>query len=161
MARQQSDREDLLAEAAGLLPRGELLVPNFADPVVVGARGNQAWSLYFGPDLVYHFNSAGELRRAFADERIVKAEAEKLVSLTKQQDATAVNLLRHEFTREEQGKFMDVLTTNVRSLLAAVDSGKAKVLREIPAEGELLKVLRQWLDRLELPPAVASVPNVS
>ncbi len=161
MARQQSDREDLLTEAAGLFPRGELLVPSCDESIVVGARGNQAWSLYFGPDLVYHFNSAGELRRAFADGRIVKAEAGRLVSLTKNHAATAVNLLRHEFTREEQCNFMAALTANVRSLLAAIDSGKAKVLREIPAEGELLKMLRQWLDRLELPPAVASVPNVS
>ena len=129
-------------------------------PVVVGRRGEQAWSLYFGPDCVFHFNSAGELRRAFMAGRIIKAEAGHLVSLTKQRTDSAVNLLRHEFSPQEQSEFLNLLVENVQLLLSSLEEGTAEVSREIPEGEGVLQVLHEWLATLVLPPAVAAKPNV-
>src|SRR5688572_26999220 len=66
MSRRESDREDLLREATALVERVELLVPGEGEPVVAGFRRDGSLSVFFGPEAVYQFNSAGELRRAFA-----------------------------------------------------------------------------------------------
>ena len=69
MARDESDREDLLREATALVERIELAPADAADDehIVAGFRRDGALSIYFGADPVYHFNSAGELRRAYCD----------------------------------------------------------------------------------------------
>ena len=118
VARNEQDREDLLAEATGLTPRVE-----FADPqgrtVLVGFRGSGASSVYFDAAPVYHFNSSGELRRAFIDGRIYKAEAGRLIALEKLRQAGQVVLQRHELSEKE-----------MRNLLAA----GAKRLRQFALE---------------------------
>ena len=65
MARQEQDREDLLAEGVHLVRRGRLCV----DEVqwVAGWRANLAWSVYENADPVFQFNESGHLRRVYCD----------------------------------------------------------------------------------------------
>src|SRR5262245_38318908 len=72
MARQESDREDLLREATALVERAELKVAGEPEPVTVGFRRDGSLSVFFGSVAVYQFNTAGELRRAFADGLLYK-----------------------------------------------------------------------------------------
>ena len=53
MARQESNREDLMQEATGLFRRVEWTVPFAHDPVVAGFKKNGAFSVYFGAEPVY------------------------------------------------------------------------------------------------------------
>ena len=75
MARNQSDREDLLREATALVERAELRISGWSEPVVVGFRRGGGASLFFGGKEVYQFNAGGELRRAFVAGRLIKASA--------------------------------------------------------------------------------------
>ncbi len=93
MDRQQSDREDLLAEATALVERIELVLPGYAEPIVAGFRASDCASLFFGTDPVYQFNSQRQLRRAFVDGLLYKAECGRLVSLTRTQNVLAVELI--------------------------------------------------------------------
>src|SRR5204863_2544475 len=76
MAREESSREDLLREATALVERIEL-IPNGSTSdgrIVAGFRRNGALSVFFGEDPVYQFNAAGELRRAYTDGKLLKAD---------------------------------------------------------------------------------------
>src|SRR5437588_282047 len=89
MARETTDREDLLREATALVERAELAVADWPEPVVIGFRRDGAASIYFGGDPVYQFNARGELRRAFVADRLFKAEHGILAALDRQRSATA------------------------------------------------------------------------
>src|SRR5262245_37512289 len=83
MARHEQDREDLIREATALIDRCELVDLSGGDPWVVGVRAGGAVSIYLGSDPVYHFNSAGQLRRAFVDGELWTAERGRLVRLAR------------------------------------------------------------------------------
>ena len=69
MARNEEDREDLMAEATALAERVELTVPQESDFVTAGFRRTGHLSLYFGQDPAYHFDEEGRLRRAAVGRR--------------------------------------------------------------------------------------------
>src|SRR5262245_10991650 len=100
MAREESDREDLLREATALVERIELIVDigNAGQHVVAGFRTNGAASIFFGADPVYQFNAAGELRRAYCDGVLIKGSRGRLVSLSRKRLANESLLLSCEFT---------------------------------------------------------------
>ncbi|MCA9269139.1 MAG: hypothetical protein KDA41_11745, partial [Planctomycetales bacterium] len=83
MAKQQHDREDLLREATALVVRAELQLNSDAHPVVAGFRQGGEASFYFGFDPVFQFNSERQLRRAFYDGRLIKAEQGALIALAR------------------------------------------------------------------------------
>jgi hypothetical protein len=73
MARDETKREDLLAEATALVERIQI-VSQSAGTITAGFRANGALSLFFDEDPAYHFNSAGELRRAYCAGLLIKAD---------------------------------------------------------------------------------------
>ena len=85
MARDEHDREDLLAEARALVERVSLQIAGLEQPVFIGFRRDDSASFYLGADRVYQFTSEGQLRRAFVGESPFKAE-----------DGRSVELLRSE-----------------------------------------------------------------
>src|SRR6201999_1137217 len=95
MAREEEARENLLREAVALIARVELKVEGFDEPVVGGFRKDGAASFFFGQQIVYQFNQAGELRRGFFNGKLFKAEDRQLVELTRERIDGNVNLLRH------------------------------------------------------------------
>ena len=83
MARQEVDREDLIAEAVALRRRIELALPGCDNPVVAGYRSTGALSLYFGADPVYQFDERGRLRRAFVGGHLYRTQGTTLAELTR------------------------------------------------------------------------------
>src|SRR5512134_1308657 len=106
MARQESEREDLLREATALVERAELQLPSFAEPIVVGFRSGGAASFFFGSDPVYQFNSTGQLRRAFVAGKLLKAERGRLVALARERTAEEVALVRTGLDPAEQAELL-------------------------------------------------------
>ena len=80
MARFEPYREDLLSEARALVPRASLRTPGIDGPLVAGFRG-EALSLYFCEDPVFHWNDQRQLRKAYWQGQILKAENGRLVAL--------------------------------------------------------------------------------
>ena len=64
MARNESDREDLIREATALRNRIEWKIPDEPELVFAGIRSDGSLAIYFGPDPVYQFSIDGGLRRA-------------------------------------------------------------------------------------------------
>jgi hypothetical protein len=159
MAREESEREDLLREATALVERVEFILPG-ANPAVAGFRPDGAFSVFFGEDPAYHFNAAGELRRAYCDGLLIKATNGRLASLRRERTKHETQLVRHELTVAEQEEFVAVMNDRLQGILASLASESVEVVRQIPQDSDVLARVRAWLTEHQ-EPTIASRPNVS
>lgn len=162
MARNEADREDLLAEATALVERIELWLDNEHPSVVVGFRATGAASLYFGADPAYHFNADGELRRAYLAGRLLKAEEGRLVSLLRERVPGEVRLLRHALDAAETQSLLDDLTRQLQLLHEAIAQPTTRVLGQVPETVDVHSRVTEWLERAlgAGTPRIAARPNV-
>lgn len=147
MARHESDREDLLREATALVERIEVAARNVLpdDNLVVGFRREGAASFYFGADPAYHFNPVGELRRAFCDGLLVKAECGRLVSMRRERTDDEVQLHRHDLSDVEQSQFLERMRLLLKSLASALDRGDYSIVGQVPEDRDVVGRVREWL----------------
>ncbi len=149
MAREESDREDLLREATALVERIEL-VPVKADNgehIVIGFRAAGSMSVYFGGDAAYHFNTSGQLRRAYCDGLLYKAERGKLVSLERVRQEKEVQLVRRPLPDAEQALFLTTMHERLRKLADQCRQNELVSAGQVPAEADVLGRSLAWLDR--------------
>jgi len=150
MARQESEREDLLREATALVERIEL-APSEAgngEHIVMGFRSDGAPSIYFGADPVYHFNSGGQLRRAYCGGLLFKAERGRLISLERVRRENEVLLVRHELLEEEQAKFLTNMHARLRDVVQPCEEHKLVLVGQVPADADVLSRAMSWLSQL-------------
>ncbi|NOZ40120.1 MAG: hypothetical protein GXP24_07830 [Planctomycetes bacterium] len=149
MASKSQDREDLLRDATAFTTRVQLQVSSGerSEVVFAGFRAGGAASFYFDQDPVYHFNSAGQLRRAFVDDYLVKAEAGRLVRLHRQRSDSESALLRDAMTTDEQQTFCCTVLQRLRKLLQRIVEADF-VLEGQVQDDEDDKLAENALDRL-------------
>jgi hypothetical protein len=160
MARNESDREDLLREATALVERIELALPitsrgyhdlalstceSVATSIVIGFRACGAMSIFFGADPVYQLNAAGELRRAYCDGLLFKATRRRLVSLQRVRQPNEVQMVRRDLTDAEQVAFIAKMQARMNAVSDALARGSYQVVGQVPAEGDALSRVREWL----------------
>src|SRR5947207_6300495 len=145
MSRRESEREDLLREATGVVERAELGVPGYVEHVVIGFRRDSSASFYFGADPVYQFNTAGELRRAYVDGVLYKAERGRLVSLTRQRGEAQVTLFRAELSDDQLAPLLQALHDRFVHLRQAFTSGSLRVVGQVPADTDVVQRIKDWL----------------
>ncbi|MCI0358551.1 MAG: hypothetical protein L0211_08715 [Planctomycetaceae bacterium] len=160
MARQESDREDLLREATALVERAELKIPDEPETVTVGFRRDGSLSVFFGGQTVYQFNAAGQLRRAYADELLYKAERGRLVSLRRERTQSEVALVRRELPDVEAASFLTAAQNRLAQLSQSLERGQFQVLGKVPADSQVVDDARLWLQALPPSLAIAARPNV-
>jgi hypothetical protein len=159
VARQTSDREDLMREATALVERAELIVPGLAEPVIAGFRAGGAASFFFGADPVLQFNAAGELRRAYAEGALLKAEAGHLVRLVRERSARETALVREELTDGETERLLEQWQASLAGLQAALAAGQVQVASEVPAGAEVARRVAAWLAARPAQIAIAARPH--
>jgi hypothetical protein len=177
MAREESDREDLLREATALVERIEFAAAPEATGAIAGAAqglqllglGNEnivagfrkqgALSVFFGAEPVYQFNTAGQLRRAYAAGLLLKAEGGRLVALERARQRDEVQLVRHTLSEDEQLVFVAAMHFRLRQLLTQLNTGRLTVVDRVPAEADVQCRLVAWLGEHELV-SIAQRPNV-
>jgi hypothetical protein len=146
MARHEADREDLWREIRGLSPRIEIIGPGFADSVVAGFRpALGGWSVYFGQDPVWHFDSAGRLRRAYLDGSLYRSQGDTLSRLTRRRTGTTVELVRHDLDAQELQAIVERMRRQIREVQTGLESETLTVLRQHPAEQDGLDGFRTAL----------------
>ncbi len=176
MTLDEEERENLLDNATAFADRvlidiAEENDPCFVDPVFVGLRPNGATSVYFGQDPVYHFNSVGQLRRAFVDGRLFKAEDGKLVALERHRSGERTQqirseLLRTDFTTDQTGQFLLQLADRMQRLRNRLLSGDFTLLGEVTnslkaaAQRTAVDRVRDWFEQLPAMFSLASSPRV-
>lgn len=126
MASQSQDREDLLRDATAFVNRVQLQISwgERSEVVFAGFRTGGAASFYFDQDPVYHFNTTGQLRRAFVDDFLVKAEAGRLVRLHRQRSEHESAMVRDEMTVDEQQTFCQTVTQRLHEFLQVIVKGE-------------------------------------
>jgi hypothetical protein len=151
MAREESDREDLLREATALVERIELAPAEAGsgEHVVIGFRADGSMSVYFGGDPAYHFNSSGQLRRAYCDGLLYKAERGKLVSLERIRQQNEVQLVRRPLPDSEESEFLATMLRRLRTLAEQCRQNELISVGQVPAEADVLGRALGWLDRVQ------------
>ena len=132
MARQEADREDLIKEAVALLPRAEFQLPDSADLLTAGFRGDDAISLFFGQDPVYQFDQTAALRRAYVDGFLYRSQGTTLARLERIRTETQTTLQRQDLPEHELAQFQQTMTQRLQHLLNLFNAGHVRVLRSIP-----------------------------
>ena len=161
MAREEHDREDLLKEASALVERAELLIGGCPEAVLAGFRRDGSASVYFGGEPAYHFNSRGELRRAYSEGLLFKAEQGRLASLRRQRSPGEVSLVRHDLSDDEATHFLDEASRRLADLREAIASASFTLVGQVPAVGDVVDRVGNWLAGLRLPPVLAQSPRAS
>lgn len=148
MARDESNREDLLREATALVERIELAPKGTTDDqhVVAGFRRDGALSVFFGEDPVYQFNAAGELRRAYRGGKLLKAVHGKLAALDRVRTEHEVQLVSHGLTGTEEAEFLSEMAEYMRDFAASLRANKFVVVGQVPENSDVLAHLQGWLD---------------
>lgn len=144
MARDESNREDLLREATALVERIELALRDGSSHVVAGFRRDGAFSVFFGEDPVYQFNAAGELRRAYCDGKLFKASGGHLAAMQRVRTECEVQLVRHDLSQIEETEFLQRMTDLIRKLAAAIAHGECDVVGQVSSDGDVLSRVRDW-----------------
>ncbi|MBA4016712.1 MAG: hypothetical protein C0483_05945 [Pirellula sp.] len=160
MAREESDREDLLREAVALVERVELRVAGETETVTAGYRRNGALSLFFGPDPVWQFNAAGELRRGYLAGKLLKAEGRRLVEMTRERTVESTQLVSRPLAAEVQQAVLQEASRRIGELHAALDAGQYDVVGQVPAEEDVTARVLASLATLSAGLAVAASPRV-
>jgi hypothetical protein len=160
MPQECHDREDLLRDARALVPRVQIQAALGGRRVSLfaGFRG-EALSLYYNADPVFHFNAEGELRRAFLDGRLVKAEAGRLVAMERVFAPTAVELHAVEVSDADQGSLLADLAVRLAELREVLAAGDYTLEGQVPADGDAVERLAAWLAPGRRP-TVAESPRV-
>lgn len=161
MARQEHDREDLLAEAKALVERIHLQAAGLKEAVTVGFRRDHSASFYFGAQHVYQFNSAGSLRRAFVGDLLYKAEGGKLVSLRRERGPDLVTLLRHDLGPAETVLFFDTMRGYFDALHHALAKQQFTVMGQVPEGADQVARVCCWLDEFGGRTRIAASPRVA
>jgi hypothetical protein len=160
MARDESDREDLLREAIALVERIEIEpLDEVGSRIVIGFRTADALSVFFDADPVYQFNTAGELRRAFCQGRLLKAEKSRLIALERVRQPHEVQLVRHDLTEDEQSTFFVEMHGRLQDLAATIAANRYTVIGQVPPDADILGRVREWLFNHKTP-AIAKTPHV-
>lgn len=160
MARTAHDREDLLRDARALTPRVQfrIQIGDAEVTVVAGFRG-ESLSLYFNDDSAFHFNSIGQLRRAYMADRLIKAEEGRLIAMRRVRTDEQVELLAEELAEDQQQLLLSALAHRLVEVKAALESDDATIDGQVPADGDAVPRLIAWL-ALHGHPAAAASPRV-
>lgn len=159
MARQESDREDLLREATALVQRAEFQLQNEPEPVVAGFRRDGSFSLFFGSEQVVQFNSASQLRRGYFDGKLLKADKGRLVWMTRERTAEAVVLLSRELSPAEVSDTLQRATDLIERLSLALQQGTLTLVGQVPADEDIVPRILAWQAALPHPLPIAAAPN--
>lgn len=148
MARTESDREDLMEEAVALKQRVEFSLPGESDLVVAGFRVAGEFSIYFGDDAAFHFDSQGRLRRAFTDGLLYRTQGTTLARLRRERTPSKTELERHDLRANEVDAFLAELRKRLIAARTALGDGKAQTLRQVSNGENVLDLLSSKINEI-------------
>ncbi len=159
MAINRQPREDLMKEATAYDRRVKLRDAG-AGEIFVGLRAQRGWSIYFGEDPVFQFNTESQLRRVHFNEQNYAAENGKLLLLQRSQVGGHVELMR-TFSEAAQQKIRRDCLNRLGILLGAIEQRSIEVLDQFPADENLLRQVEERLREVVRNYTVATVPHAT
>jgi hypothetical protein len=161
MARIERDREDILREATAMVERAELAIDGFAEPIVIGFRPDGSASIYVGADPVYQFNAKNELRRAYWNGLLYKADCGRLASLERRRSQQSVDLLRRDLSDDETAEFLHRAQIVLADIRGKLQNNAFLERGHVPSDRDVVDRIRNWLNQYPDSIVVARTPRVS
>lgn len=161
MSRTELDRENLLRDAVALPDRMELEIDGVEVPIFAGFRVSGGFSLYFGTDFVLHFNAANELRRAFIDGVLLKADNRSLIGMQRRRGDRELMLDSRPLSAEQVLDFQEHARAKLELLRVSIRDAKFRILGQVPPHAAVIERLSQKIAELTFPLPVAQRPNVN
>ncbi len=161
MAREEHEREDLLRDAVALVERAQWCTVDGRE-VFLGFRKNGGLSVYFDQDPVYHFTSDRQLRRAFVDNQLIKAEEHRLVEMHRERPGGEVQLVSRMLDEAATEQFLRDLRTALIALRDDLQSNRLHLVGQVPQQADLEARSVAWLNQLvDEPCQIASSPHAT
>ena len=148
MARNESDREDLMKDATGLVHRIEFSHPQFEEHVIVGFKQNQHCSFYFGQDVVFQFDDQNGLRRAHFGGSLYRTQATTLAKLTRERTEAETFLMRKDLSSDELHSFIKEMRERLEVFRRLLVSEELHIEQQIPDELQLKELVQDRLDHI-------------
>lgn len=134
-------------------------LPTGDGELFAGFRG-ESLSLYFGQDLVFHFNDGGELRRAFVADELLKADGGRLLAMRRERSEWESLLVSRALGEVESQSLLNDLELRLRELAESLMANRYRVVGEVPANGGVVGRLGDWLAARSGSIIVAASPHV-
>lgn len=148
MARTESDKEDLIAEATALVERAEFQrtetvgeasgAASRCETLTVGYRNNGSLTVYFDQDPFYQFDADGLLRRAFEGGFLYRSEANTLAKLHRERTETQTTLQRTDLTETQLTEFRQRMDARLSELRQMLKSGAFVSPRQVSQRGDIV-----------------------
>ncbi len=159
MARHESEKEDLIAEAIALVDRAEysrtLQENAVADDelvecqlVTAGFRENGSFSIYFGQDPFYQFDADYALRRAYEGGFLFRSQGNTLAKLKRERSDQQTTLIRNDLNSTELNEFFDRMVEQLISFQNCLRDGTAKLLRSVTKLPQIDRSIAGFLDNV-------------
>ena len=140
--------EDLLADATALVHRAKIELPPGTDPIVLGFRANGALSLFFDPEVAYHFNQHCQIRRVFLHGERYKAEQGQLVCVRRLPGLRNVRLQITAIKPRQLEHILAVLDERLRCWQALLHDGNYRLIGQISTRGDVAQRLSNCIPEL-------------
>jgi hypothetical protein len=147
MARDQHERENLLRDATAYARRVEFRDAEGRE-VFVGFRASGGASVYLDQDPVYHFTSAGELRRAYVAGELIKAVRRQLVTMHRERTPAEVQLVSRPLDEVTSKALMVTMEAQLTLLADSLRNESLTVVGSVPNDAEVAAEVLAWLEGL-------------
>lgn len=155
MARQETDREDLFAEALALVRRAEWCGPGLPAPLLLGERENGWFTVYIGHDCYYQFDAEDRLRRAYAAPALYRTQGATLARLDRDRTSDVTVLQRRDLGPTELAEFRTELLRTLQAVLQMLQQPGSVPRRSAGEPPEAAPALLHRLERILNPPGNA------
>src|SRR5690606_11198820 len=105
-------------------------------------------SVYLDQDPVYHFNSTGELRRAYVAGELIKSVQGQLVAMHRERTAEGVHLVSHPLDEVTTNAFLLSMKAQLTLLADSLRNEKLVVVGSVPVDADVTAESLAWLDAL-------------
>jgi len=166
VARQESDKEDLIRDATALVERAELVCDGAATVITVGFFRDGRCTVYFDQDPFYQFDSGGRVRRAYENGFLYRSQSSTLARMDRRRPTNAdgetekVILQRSDLTEAELIAFRERMLVLIRNLGDSIRLNQYSVQRAVTSDGNippqtlaLLELVAQHKSDFIAPPA--------
>lgn len=148
MARQETDRDDLWAEAQALIRRAEWIASDEKTaPLLMGERENGWFSLYDGQDWFWQVDNENRIRRGFESPHLYRTQGTVLACLTRERTADETILHRTDLDAQATEAMLADVHQRLTTLLEQCRTGVYVSERVFPEEPTTATLL---LDRLAI-----------
>ncbi len=143
MARQESDKEDLIRDATAMVERAELNCNGWSTVITIGFFRDGRCTIYFDQDPYYQFDARGLLRRAYVDGLLYRSQTSTLARMDRHRPAGVdgnteqVILQRVDLTEPELGEFREQMLLQIGRLHDSIRHDNYRIRRAVTIDGTL------------------------